>query len=363
MFSTCVEKDIIMKENEKSIKESAKQALLSCLSEIPFIEAVDIQKGYRNETLQADISAEIRLPESGIQLVAEIKNTGQPRIARDTVNQLLRYKDAFPDIYPVFIAPYISDKAAEICSSEGVGYLDLSGNCLLVFDKIFIKKEGRPNKFNEKRELKSLYSPKAERILRVLLCNPGKKWKTQELADESRVSLGQVSNVKRLLYEREFISGERGGFKLEAPKTLLRQWSENYGYRKNVIREMYSLKSVSELEEAIALYCNRSKIPYAFTGFSGAARIAPSVRYQKAMIYAADLPETILTAVSLKPVNSGGNLLLFAPYDNGVFYGSFKIDDIQIASEVQIYLDLKGFRGRGEEAAEVVLERILDKSW
>ena len=352
-----------MKKNEKNIKESAKQTLLSCLSEIPFVKAVDIQKEDRNETFQADISAEIRLPESIIKLIVEIKNTGQPRIARGAVNQLLRYKDADSDIYPVFIAPYISKKAAEICKSEGVGYLDLSGNCLLAFDRIFIQKEGRPNEFYEKRELKSLYSPKAERILRVLLCNPGKRWKTQELADESRVSLGQVSNVKRLLYNREFISDKRGGFKLEAPKALITEWSKNYSYRKNEIQEMYSLKGVSELEETIALYCSRSKIPYAFTGFSGAARIAPSVRYQKAMIYAADLPEPILTAVSLKPVNSGGNLLLFVPYDNGVFYGRAEIDGIQIASEIQIYLDLKGFRGRGEEAAELVLERILEKSW
>ena len=40
-----------------------------------------------------------------------------------------------------------------------------------------------------KRDLKSQYAPKAERLLRVLLCNPGKKWKIKELALESAVSL------------------------------------------------------------------------------------------------------------------------------------------------------------------------------
>lgn len=29
----------------------------------------------------------------------------------------------------------------------------------------------------------------------------------------------------------------------------------------------------------------------------------------------------------------------------------------------QIYLDLRGFRGRGEEAADVLYERIVDKLW
>ena len=46
-----------------------------------------------------------------------------------------------------------------------------------------------------------------------------------------------------------------------------------------------------------------------------------------------------------------------------VFYGTSKIDDIQIVSDIQLYLDLQGFRGRGEEAAEVLFERIGGKAW
>ncbi|MCP4681783.1 MAG: hypothetical protein GY864_05600 [Desulfobacterales bacterium] len=125
-----------------------------------------------------------------------------PLLAREAVNQMLRYKDKVADAYFVFIAPYISLKAAEICQSEGIGYLDLSGNCLLSFGEIFIQKKDYPNRFKEKRDLKSLYTPKAERLLRVLLCNPGKKWKIKELAVESSVSLGQASNVKKLLFDR-----------------------------------------------------------------------------------------------------------------------------------------------------------------
>ena len=353
-----------MKEYRKNIEQSAKAAFLSCLSKIPFLEIIDIQQTSDETTDQLfDITAKIKLADGVMSLIAEIKSSGQPRLAREAVNQMLRYKGKVPDSYFVFIAPYISPRAAEICESEGIGYLDLSGNCLLSFDNVFIQKTDYPNQFKEKRELKSLYTPKAERILRVLLFNPGKKWKIKELSVESGVSLGQASNVKRILFDREFISGKRGGFSLEDPAGLLREWAENYDYRKNNVQEFYSLKSAADIEGALAVYCNNRNIKYTLTGFSGAARIVPAVRYKKAMVYAADLGEEAFSEISLKAVKSGGNLLLFTPYDEGVFYGSSKVDEIQIASETQLYLDIQGYRGRGEEAAEVLYERIIDKAW
>jgi hypothetical protein len=276
---------------------------------------------------------------------------------------MLRYKEKFPDAYFVFIAPYISPKSADICVSEGVGYLDFSENCLLSFDNIFIQKKDYPNQFIEKRDLKSLYTPKAERILRVLLCNPGKEWKIKELAAESAVSLGQASNVKRFLFDRELVSGKRGGFRLTNPVALLSEWAENYDYRKNEVQEFYFLKSIADVENTVAGFCNQQKINYALTGFSGAARIEPAVRYKKAMIHAAELGEDDFLKLSLKRVKSGGNLLLFIPYDDGIFYGSHPVGNTQVASDIQVYLDLQSFRGRGEEAAQVLFERIANQTW
>lgn len=353
-----------MKKHIANIENAAKSALLSCLSNVPFLQVIDIKQKSREKNDQLfDIAARIELAESTINLFAEVNNSGQPRIARQAVNQMLRYKEKFPESYFVFIAPYISSRAAEICESENMGYLDFSGNCFLSFDKVFIHKKDYPNQFKEKRNLKFLYAPKAERVLRVLLCNPGKEWKIKELAAESEVSLGQASNVKRALFDRELVSGKRGGFRLTDPVALLSAWAENYNYRKNEVREFYSLKSISDIENTMAGYCNQRKINYALTGFSGAARIAPAVRYKKAMIHAADLGEDDFLKLSLKKVKSGGNLLLFTPYDDGIFYGSHPVDNTQVASDIQVYLDLQSFRGRGEEAAQVLFERIANKAW
>ena len=75
------------------------------------------------------------------------------------------------------------------------------------------------------------------------------------------------------------------GLVLKDPETLLTEWSENAGYRKNAPRNCYTLKSIAEIEADLAKACAGEGIQYALTGFSGAARYAPSVRYQRAMAY------------------------------------------------------------------------------
>jgi hypothetical protein len=143
---------------------------------------------------------------------------------------------------------------------------------------------------------------------------------------------------------------------LVEPWKLLEEWSNAYTYRKNQVRNFYSLKSIPEIEADLARVCREKGIEYALTGFSGAARFAPAVRYNRAMAYAATMPEDL----DLREVESGANVMLLGPYDEGgVFYGTQVIDDIRIVSPLQIYLDLKGYKGRGEEAAEVLLRDVI----
>ncbi len=69
------------------------------------------------------------------------------------------------------------------------------------------------------------------------------------------------------------------------------------------------------------------------------------------------------SSLSLKRSDSGANVTLYAPYDEGVLYGARPIDGICIASPVQVYLDLLGMKGRGEEAAKALLEEVIRRSW
>lgn len=336
------------------MEATGQDILRDTLKKIPFLKIVSIKR----ERNGADFVVNLALNNGKQTLIVELKNNGQPRVAREAVNQLIRFRDSKPNAYAVFMAPYISPQAAEICVKDGIGYIDYAGNSCLSFGQVYIEKTGRPNPFKTKRDITSLYSPKASRVLRVLLNHPGKTWKMQDLANEAGVSLGQIANVKKLLLDREWVSRENG-FSLNEPWKLLEEWSDAYTYRKNLARNFYSLKSLTDIEADLARVCREKGIEYALTGFSGAARFAPAVRYSRAMAYVSAIPEVVVSLLNLKEVESGANVMLMEPYDEGVFYGTKMIDDMRIVSPLQVYLDLKSYRGRGEEAAEVLLRDVI----
>lgn len=346
-----------MKTTDKQLNPES--VLRSCLKQVPFLKLTSI----KHEPPGPDLVAKLSMPDGKKTLVVETRQNGQPRLARDAVNQLVRYVQALPNSYGVFMAPYISPRAAEICEREGVGYVDLAGNCLLTFGQVYIRQDGRPNPFAKRRDLRSLFSPKATRVLRVLLANPSRMRLTMFIAMEVQVSLGQVANVKKLLADREWIDVETAGFNLKEPEKLLQEWSENYTFRNNQARDFYTPRSIPEMESSLAEACGKQEVRYALTGFSGAARFAPAVRYQRAMAFVESGIDQIAERLDLKEVPSGANVTLLEPYDQGVFYDTKDVDGVKVASPIQVYLDLIGFRGRGEEAAAALLEEVIKPSW
>jgi hypothetical protein len=73
--------------------------------------------------------------------------------------------------------------------------------------------------------------------------------------------------------------------------------------------------------------------------------------------------EDIKEALKLKPVQSSSNVTLIVPYDRGVFYDLKRYDEMPVVSPVQLYLDLISYKGRGEDAAQFLLEQVIEPLW
>ncbi len=341
---------------DQPLEQTAVNALRESLEHIPFLRIDQIESSGANIQVWVHIREQPRL------LLAQVNNNGQPRLARLAVYELKDRLAGKSDAYGIFIAPYISPDAGKICEDAGMGYLDLAGNCLLSFETIYIRQTGAPNPKIQKRDLRSLYSPKAERILRAMLTEPRRSWRVAELAQAVDVSLGQVANVKKLLANREWLDVNKAGMCLSKPGALLDDWAKAYNYRRNQTHEYYSLAGAGDAESNLAEACEQLGARYALTSFSGAIRVAPMVRYNRAVVYVeGDLP-AIATAAQIKPVDSGPNVILLTPYDEGVFYAAAPIDGTMVASPVQVYLDVISSRARGEEAAEAI-RRKLEATW
>ena len=117
------------------------------------------------------------------------------------------------------------------------------------------------------------------------------------------------------------------------------------------------------MERKIAECCQDKRIPYALTLFSGVALVAPFARYTRGFVYVSNKIQEVAESVGLKGVSSGPNFTILEPYDEGVFYASRETEGIIIACDVQLYLDLIGYRGRGEEAAKFLFEQRIKPKW
>jgi hypothetical protein len=346
---------------EKDVLEKGIQLLRDCLSEIPSMSVETIER-LRSET-EPDFCVMVRGIHVDQPIYVEVKFQGTPKSTRNAVNALLQYLRNYPSAYGIFIAPYISPRSARICETAGIGFLDLSGNCRIAFQQVFVSRESFPNKYTSKTGLSSLYSPKSERVLRVLLTFPYRSWKTIELAEEAQVSPGMITHIRKKIEGEEWSETTSEGLRLVKPDELLQDWSKNYSLQRNTLFDFYTMKPLLEIEKEIAETCSRLNITYALTGFSASNRLAPMVRNQRVMAYVDQDIDLLADKLGLKTVNSGANVSLYKPYDAGVLWKAQEVDGIQIATPIQIYLDLKNLRSRGEEAADFLYKEVIQESW
>lgn len=347
----------------KQVEIQVLEQLLRLLDDIPLLKDVDV---FSSTNKNYDIEATATI-ESGDQIMflCEVKTSGEPKFIRNAVKKLIEYSDVLKKMdksvpYFMVAAPYISQQSSKICEEHNVGYIDLSGNCLIVYKGLYVRVEGKPNIYKDKRKSRSIFERNAVKssiILRTLLSDIRKQWRVQDLVDATSSSLGQVSNVKRFLEDREYVINGEHGFHVSKPKNLLHDWAKVYHTKPNTVIECYSIDTVPQIEGKLMRMREVKGIDYALTAFAGGVRYSPTVRYNKVHVYIPlqDLQESI-EYLGLKEVDSGSNVSIIVPYDPCILLHARELRGIRIASPVQVCLELLGLKGRGEEAAIGVLE-------
>lgn len=266
---------------------------------------------------------------------------------------------------PLLCAGAISPRVAEFCIDMGVSYLDAAGNCHIAARGLFLHVEGRKNRHRVPRKAVDIFAPKSSRVVRVLLSNPARGWQVQELAQECQVSIGLVSRIKNGLVNEAFAELRKGLLFVRDPRGLFEAWTAVNKAPER--RAFYVMDEPNGIERRIAEWSALHNVRYALTGFSGAWRSAPVVRSGSVNVYVETRGERqsadLLQHLAVKPVETGANLFLWSPPDEYTFYGSRDIDGVTVVAPLQLYLDLTGIPGRGEEAAAEVLQAEILPSW
>ena len=349
-----------MKNTELSRK--IQELLLQSLGAVPHVRHLDYW--FDRDDSPSDLTIEVTTDQDVCRLFVVIKASGQPRYAREAVALAsMGLNKSSRSGYPVFAAPFVSKAAAQICTENCAGYIDLAGNCHLAFDGIFLERLGHPNRFASRRSLRSLYQVRSSRVLRALLYNPNLTWKLSDLSEAAGVSIGQVFNVKKVLIDREWATFDKEGLKLVQPEQALRDWGANYSLKKNTLFDFHSTEALSEMEHKLAERVSAEGLRYALTLFPAYARMLPSAGYTHLFAYVEGDIHQIAALLNLKPADSNPNVTLMLPYDEGVFFGMKPIEGVTTVSQIQAYLDLIGLKGTGEEEAEALFRQVIQQDW
>ncbi len=357
-----MKKEVLNNITHQQVQLQVQEKLAKILSLVRILSDIQVFSSRNNDY---DIQAIANINDNEqLNIICEVKLKGEPKYIRAAIHNLIDIKNELEvnsnkRYLCLIAAPYISTASSKICEEFEIGCIDLSGNCLIAHEGIYIRIEGKPNKYKEvKGKSTSIFerrSVKSSLVLRHLFNNSAKRWKVQELADISGTSIGQVANVKKYLEEREYLSSDDVGFFVGKPKELIQEWAEIYNQKANMTYEYYSALSIQQIEEKLM---ELEGFEYAVTGFSGGVRYSPTVRYNKVHVYMSyvDLEEAVLR-LGLKQVTSGSNVSIIVPYDSCIMLDSRNIRQLMVASPLQVCLELLALKGRGEEAAYAIMEK------
>lgn len=346
---------------ERDLEPRFEELLRGLLGRVPFVKLVSFKKEAKvspRSSDRADRLVQVRAGDRKWTLLVEERRLGQPREVRTAVLQLEHYLKHLPDNVPhygLLLAPFISEASARICTDAGIGYADLAGNARLSFDQIFIETRSAENPFREKRETRSLFAPRATRVLRVLLQGPLRPWKVAELSESARVSLGWVSAVRQQLLAREWAAEEPRGLRMTNPAAVLEAWMKADDWEKRTLTHEYSVLLHEPLELAEKLKEVLAGEPPVFTQWFAGWLRHPYTTPVIVTAYLRKFPDDTLIKESLlgRRISGGsGRLRLVLPKDEGVIYPSQTVQGFELVSDVQIYLDLQRAGLRAEEQAE-----------
>lgn len=318
-----------------------------------------------------DLSASVSLCGRPVRVFFEV--AGQPNLAvlKESIERI-RALPRNEGALALVVAPHFSREMRDLCRRMGQPYLDLSGNAWLERGSILIEKEVSRNLYPHEARQKSPFADRASLVLRHLLGEKSHQGAVRSVARAVGLSPGYVSKVVGSAVEHGYVRRlSRGRVELKNLRELLADWSAFYSWKKNKARRFYCrLERVEEVYSALRKEL-AGRDDYALSLHVGNNLIHPHAAYSVWHIYARS-PEPVdrlKKVLDLEPADEGqgeggANFFFLDPYyRDSAWHGARVVRRLRIVSDLQLYLDLRRYPVRGEEAAENILSRRLVQAW
>ena len=321
-----------------------------------------------------DAIIDLRIGGQSTKLLVELKRDVFPRDVHRLVHQLKAYRnqlghapDQPPSLLSLIAAVAISPGAKDELKKEGIGYFDSGGSlfipassALVLFDK--------PTPKTITRVIRNLFSGTRQRVAHALLMLPRDDWHgVKDLAGAAHVSPATVSEVmhemERLGWLRARGEGPAKKRILEEPGALLDAWVDQLKHlRQGSLRRYFVPVLTSQLEAQVEQTFAKNLATYAITHEAAAQRYSAFLTHVSQLHCRLAIGTEVnraLRDLDLKPVTEGANLIIHETQREDALLFRQRIDNLWLASPVQVYLDLVRSEGRAKEMADHLRRHVI----
>ena len=353
----CCTVNIAMEQNITDHQTSAQRLIhqfLENLEELPEVRARLQQK----QPKSADAQIELKVAGKGVTLLVEAKKVAYPRDVQQAIWQLRLAGQSFQkETTLVLIAEYLSPGAKEQLKAEHIGYYESGGSLYLPAPGAYCYID-RPSAKVFERPVRSLFSGRRAQVVHGLLVHPQRWFGVHELAELAIVSPATVSEVFAQLERQDWVTSQGKGpgkaRQICQPAALLDAWAKQVKDSPSPTMARYYVPGVKAdgLISRIDDVFWKGNVEYAVSYESAAQRYAPflsSISQVRVRIIQSSESQAAISDLGARSVAEGSNLAII---DAESLLFRNKINDIWLASPVQVYLDLMQSEGRSKEMAE-----------
>nr|WP_300148896.1 hypothetical protein [Propionicimonas sp.] len=294
-----------------------------------------------------------------LEFVVEVKRalTRRDALAMQDEVDVPRASDVAAGARRMVVSRYLAPQAQEGLRERGIAYADATGNVLLTSADPLILVSDRGATADPwrgpGRPTTSLKGLPAALLVRALV-DYAPPYTVPQLADAAGASLGAAYRLVDYLADEGILSHTvRGPIASVDWTRLLRQWSQEAS-----VLASSATWSYLEPRGMAALVEQLRQLPqdvrYALSGSLAAQPYAPYAEPRLALLYTED-PPGLASALGLRPVDTGANVVLASPRSPAVFERTSDWLGATIVAPSQAVADLLGGPGRNPAEGDYLL--------
>lgn len=356
-----------MPHESNAMEQQLVSRFVEALRELPEVEAKLGHHVVASRQVDPGHDAQVDLHVAGKSFVLwiETKKAVFPRDARQVIWHFREASDKQSagqgeQALPLLVAESISPGAKELLRTERVGYYDSGGSLYLPAPGAYFYIDKPPPKTLAK-SVRALFSGRRAQVLHALLMRHKDWFGVTDLAQQAMVSPATASQVLTELERFDWLvtkgQGPAKERHLSEPAALLDAWAKQLAAIQPPTLRRYHVPGMKAdaLAARIGQVFEMHGVEYAVSHEAAAQRHAPflsSVSQVRARVLVGMNADAAIGELNARPVSEGANFGVIEAKSSGELLFRERMDELWLASPIQIYLDLLRGEGRAKEMAE-----------